>query len=486
MKPFRADSLDALRGITIAMMVLCGSICNWVLPHWMSHCQVPPGIGFDPSIYGITWVDLVFPFFLFAMGAAMPFSVGSRRDRGTRRGTLCIEALWRGLKLAFFAIFLQNMYPWVVMNAFHTDVQTPAVWLMCIGSFLVLFLLFTRWPGNSHALLKFVLPIAGVIIACGMMYWAECSKAGAPAGVDQFSSRIDAILYQSNIIILLLGNMAAVGTIVYICTMGTPLARIAILLFLMPILLSNNVDGSWQQAVYYWSPFPWLYRFEFMKYLFVVIPGTIAGEYLRKWIMGGNVEQVSTESKRAVSTAIVAINSLLIIVVNVTLLYGRHLVANLWISALLATMTIYFAHRLPENRRVLSHMVKAGAFLLMLGLFFESFQGGIRKDDPTFSYYFVTSGLSFYCLAMLVIVCDVYRWKWLTTPFSLAGKNPMIAYAAPQLFLAPLFNLCHVSDPDCVMWGSSPFLGLMRGVVYTVLAIGLAALFSKLRLYWRT
>ena len=372
------------------------------------------------------------------------------------------------------------------MSAFHTDVQTPSVWLTCISSFIVLFLLFTRWPGKGHALLKFMLPVAGVIIACGMMYWAECAKAGAPVGVQEFSARIDSIIYQSNIIILILGNVAVFGTIAYIFTMSNPLTRIAILIFLMPILLSNDVDGSWQQKVYYWSPFPWLYRFEFLKYLFIVIPGTIAGEYLRNWIVNGNLEQESTESKRAVSTALVAINSLAIIVVNITLLFGRHLVSNLWLSALLAAMTVYFAHRLPDNRRVLSRMVKAGAFLLMLGLFFESFQGGIRKDDPTYSYYFVTSGLSFYCLAMLVIVCDVYRWKWITMPFSLAGKNPMIAYAAPQLFFAPLFNLCHISDPECIMWGSTPFLGLMRGVVYTVLAVGIAALFSKLKLYWRT
>lgn len=487
MKPFRADSLDALRGLTIAMMVLCGTICNWVLPHWMSHCQVPPGIGFDPSIYGITWVDLVFPFFLFAMGAAMPFSVGSRRDRGTGSFTLCVEGVWRGIKLAFFAIFLQNMYPWVVRPAFHTDVQTPAVWIMCIASFLVLFLLFTRWPGKGHRLVRILLPIAGVIIASGMMYWAECSKTGTSlTDMNELGARINGIIYQSNIIILLLGSMAAFGTCIYVCTINNSLARIAVLFFLMPILLSSNVDGSWQQAVYNWTPFPWLYRFEFLKYLFVVIPGTIAGEYIREWIMAGRADDKKVETKNAVATAIVAFNCLAIIVLNVTLLYGRHLVANLWISFILAGLTIYYANRMPGNSRVISQIVKAGMFLLMLGLFFESFQGGIRKDDPTYSYYFVTSGLSFYCLSMLIILCDMYKWKWLTTPFSLAGKNPMIAYAAPQLFLAPLFNLLHVSDPDCVMWGSTPFLGLMRGVVYTALAIALAGIFSRLKLYWRT
>ncbi len=30
---------------------------------------------FDPSISGITWVDVVFPVFLFCMGASIPLSV---------------------------------------------------------------------------------------------------------------------------------------------------------------------------------------------------------------------------------------------------------------------------------------------------------------------------------------------------------------------------------------------------------------------------
>ena len=63
------------------MMVLCGTIITTVLPLWNSHCQVPP-TGFDPSIYGITWVDPGVPVLPFAMGAAMPFSTGSRMGRG--------------------------------------------------------------------------------------------------------------------------------------------------------------------------------------------------------------------------------------------------------------------------------------------------------------------------------------------------------------------------------------------------------------------
>ena len=95
MKKYRAESLDALRGFAIFMMVLSGSICAEVLPAWMSHAQVPPGQGFVPTVPGITWVDLVFPFFLFSMGAAFPFSTGSRLERGANRIRMCLNALWR-------------------------------------------------------------------------------------------------------------------------------------------------------------------------------------------------------------------------------------------------------------------------------------------------------------------------------------------------------------------------------------------------------
>lgn len=73
----RNQSLDALRGFAILTMVLSGSIAfGDVLPAWMYHAQVPPpDHKFVPTLAGITWVDLVFPFFLFAMGTAIPLAL---------------------------------------------------------------------------------------------------------------------------------------------------------------------------------------------------------------------------------------------------------------------------------------------------------------------------------------------------------------------------------------------------------------------------
>lgn len=102
----RASSLDALRGYAILTMVLSGSVAWGVLPGWMYHAQVGPrsNFVFDGSIYGITWVDLVFPFFLFAMGAAFPFSIGNKYRKGSSRRRIIYDSLLRGFRLTFFAI----------------------------------------------------------------------------------------------------------------------------------------------------------------------------------------------------------------------------------------------------------------------------------------------------------------------------------------------------------------------------------------------
>jgi predicted acyltransferase len=83
MNQVRALSLDALRGLAILMMVLSGVVPYRVLPDWMYHAQLPPPThAFDPTLAGLTWVDLVFPMFLFAMGAAIPMALSRRLEKG--------------------------------------------------------------------------------------------------------------------------------------------------------------------------------------------------------------------------------------------------------------------------------------------------------------------------------------------------------------------------------------------------------------------
>ena len=90
--------LDALRGCAIFTMILSGSIAYGpALPGWMFHAQVPPPTHqFNPLLPGITWVDLVFPFFLFCMGAAIPIALlKAKLENKTRRQRQCKAYLSR-------------------------------------------------------------------------------------------------------------------------------------------------------------------------------------------------------------------------------------------------------------------------------------------------------------------------------------------------------------------------------------------------------
>jgi len=102
----RAYALDALRGFAILTMVLSGVIPYGVLPAWMYHAQVPPpDHSFNPGLPGFTWVDLVFPLFLFALGAAIPLALSRRLEKGTPYRKVILEILERGFLLGFFAFF---------------------------------------------------------------------------------------------------------------------------------------------------------------------------------------------------------------------------------------------------------------------------------------------------------------------------------------------------------------------------------------------
>lgn len=469
----RAQSLDALRGFAIIMMVLSGTIAAWVLPNWMSHCQVPPATGFDPTIYGITWVDLVFPFFLFAMGAAFPFSVGTKLDRGESKLKLSLSALGRCCRLVYFALFLAHMYPWNMMGG----EQGPLVWSLCIFSFLLMFGMFLRFPWNVKSWVRYAIEFGCYAIGLAMMVWVDSRKAGT----------LTLNLYDNNIIILLLGIMALFATVIYIFTYRSVLARLGVLPFVMAILLSKDCADSWQQWLYSYTPAGWLFEFRFLKYLFIVLPGTVAGQFIKDWITEKKAEGVvsqPTDSK--IMKLLIPVNVLLLLVVNLWGLYTRELVANLWVSIGLMASLFYCAKVSGSNSKLFLNLARWGAYFLLLGLFFEAYEGGIRKDDSTYSYYFVTSGLAFYCLIAFVMLCDVLKYNKIMAPLTMAGKNPMIAYAGTYLAVIPALQLLHIFPIMQEYMTSSAIPGFLYGVILTSFDVLIAMYFTKIKWFWRT
>src|SRR2546422_11754784 len=81
----RVTSIDALRGLVMFTMIYVNDLSGAKhVPWWMKHYSD----SFKES--GMTFVDLVFPAFLFIVGMSIPFALGARIARG--------ESIWRILR----------------------------------------------------------------------------------------------------------------------------------------------------------------------------------------------------------------------------------------------------------------------------------------------------------------------------------------------------------------------------------------------------
>jgi len=467
----RNESLDALRGFAILAMVLSGSIAfGDTMPGWMYHAQVPPPLHqFNPGLPGITWVDLVFPFFLFSMGAAMPLSLQKYLVAKSSFGTVAWVAFKRFLLLAFFALFTEHFKAWNLADAPATKEH-----LLSLLAFVLLFFQFYERKNQQYKsayMALRILAFAGSVF----LLWVLPFQGGAGFR-----------FYKSDIIIIVLANMAFFGTLIYYATANRPLVRLGILPFVMAIFLAAKEPGmGWSKAIFNFShigsfQFDWLYKFYFLKYLFVVIPGTMAGE----WIMGASKNDKPPTENKAVKNWL-AIIAAVLVCLNVYCLYQRLLLINVVSTVVLCGVAIYLIKKPEATSRLIKNMVKAGCYLLLLGLFFEAFEGGIKKDPSTYSYYFVTSGLAFLMLVSFTVFVRLKYVGSFVRYFSLNGKNPMVAYVAGSLLLLPLMTLTHTKP----LWDSlqqNAWMGFLKGATFTAIVSGVTILFVKRKWFWKT
>ena len=468
----RAYALDALRGLAILAMLLSGQLPfdKHALPSWMYHAQVPPpDFQWNGSVPGITWVDLVFPFFLFSMGAAFPLALSRRMENKTPRWKLLLFIFERGFLLAFFALFVQAIRPYT-LNPHPT---TPT-WLVALLGFAILFPILTRLPGAWTTWAKMSVRAAGWLAAI-----LFCVFATYPDGSGFRLAR-------SDIIIVVLANMAVLGSLVWLLTRDALLLRLGLLGILLAIRLSNlpQPTPGWVHDFWVFSPAPWIYRLYYAQYLFVVIPGTIAGDLLLQWLRGADAH-LETGFSIARLVAICA----LMFVLPILLLSG--LKARWLLGTALITFALclagwrLLAQPLNQTERLYQKQFNWAIYWLVLGLIFEPWEGGIKKDHPTLSYYFVTAGLAICLLIGFSILIDVFRReRWLQLLID-NGQNPMIAYAGINNFITPVLALVG-ADTVLSHWVKSPWRGFGKGVLVTLLMALTVSLLTRKRILWRT
>jgi predicted acyltransferase len=97
----RITSIDAFRGITIIVMVFVNELAGIRdIPAWMKHMPA--------NADAMSFVDIVFPAFLFIAGMSIPFALNKRYAADPDRRRLQKHILWRVAGLLCFGFFMVN------------------------------------------------------------------------------------------------------------------------------------------------------------------------------------------------------------------------------------------------------------------------------------------------------------------------------------------------------------------------------------------
>jgi heparan-alpha-glucosaminide N-acetyltransferase len=169
----RLASVDILRGLTMVVMIFVNDLASVRgLPWWNYHMKA--------DVNFMTYVDMVYPFFLFVVGLSIPLAIRQRLRKNPSVPALWLHVFIRSLSLVVLGLILANADKGDHVRM-GLDTNTWAI-LALAGA--ALFLSVYKRPGN-HSKLHFWLRIFGLVLMMAMLaIFRRTTNAGRPAWID--------------------------------------------------------------------------------------------------------------------------------------------------------------------------------------------------------------------------------------------------------------------------------------------------------------
>ena len=149
--------LDVFRGLTVAGMVLVNNPGSWAHIYWpLEHAEWN---GWTPT-------DLIFPFFLFIVGVAIPLAFGKRIERGASTRALFLKVVYRSAIIFLLGEFLAG-FPY-----FHlSTIRIPGVLQRIAVCYFFASLIFLKTRPRTQAI---------IAVALLIIYWLLMTHVPAP------------------------------------------------------------------------------------------------------------------------------------------------------------------------------------------------------------------------------------------------------------------------------------------------------------------
>ena len=459
----RAMGLDAFRGFLLLAMNFAFTIPEWgPFPRWMYHTQNPPP-GDYVNIAGLTWRDMTFPGFLFTMAAALPVVMGARLAKGMPYPEILWIALRRAALLMIFALVIGHV------NPFWTHDETSRGNVVAITGLLVCFAYFLRPPRTWNP--TFVtwfrraatVAVAAVLFALPLMYGQHFSI-----------ERNDDIIWS-------IAFCTVAGTVIWLATRFHPKARIALLAAVIVARVATQYVGPIGDLWNY-TPAPWLYQPWYLELLVIVIPGTIAGDLLARWMRRGADSLEAWSTQRLLGIVATALATIPVLLVG---LYHRQntAFARIGVTLLAGALVAQVQRPRTERDRVIARLCVWAAVWLTIGAIVEPYEGGIRKDPQTLGYLTLMAGVAYAGFTAMLIVVDALRaGKRVLKPLAEIGQNPLFAYVVYFLGIEHVLWLTGLGETATKTWP----VATVRAFVLTAIVGGLVWLTTRAKLLWRT
>ncbi|MGM9768898.1 MAG: DUF5009 domain-containing protein [Candidatus Cryptobacteroides sp.] len=458
----RISSIDILRGIAIIGMIFCANIgFNSGLPGWMFHAQTPPpAYDFDPSAAGLTWVDLVFPFFLFSMGAAFPLAMRKKFENGATIKSVAMQLFKRWAILTLFALIIGNT-SYTIWNTSRPGWQAN-LFLIAVWAALFPALVRTRWKWVN---------LAGAALICSLGF------------ILYFWFGITPDKGTSDIIIMILANVALWGGFIWALTRNSLRLRWLVILF----VAAAKAAFSYIPELAALKPgcLAWLFNPEWLQYLLIALPGSIAGDLILGHSRSGkSMAREAEEGKPAVGNRSILTSAFIAIIAVLAQLWGLHLrfVITDFIGTALLAAAFYILVR--RDWSIYKTLGMTGFILLLTGIAFDPLDGGITKDYCNLSYLFTTGGMAMLATAVLVLL--EFRFNLRCSFISGIGQNPMVAYTVTSYVIGPVFRLLGIMPLLFSLSEGNQFWGIVQGIILTSLMMGATWLCTKLKLFWKS
>ncbi len=175
LKKTRIESIDVLRGLTIFIMIFVNDLASVKgIPWWMEHMP--------ENADGMTFVDVVFPAFLFIVGMSIPFAINKRIKNSEKLLQIWIHILIRTAALLILGIMMVN-----ISNLNSTVIgMSHSVWMLLV--FIGAILVWNQYPKSDRRtkIIYTILKVLGIIL---LIYLALIFRSGQPNNLGWFQTK---------------------------------------------------------------------------------------------------------------------------------------------------------------------------------------------------------------------------------------------------------------------------------------------------------